>query len=110
MKRQGTVKNLIGYEILPYLEDKKLTCYSFVDTGKRLLGLRQVALLLLEKVMPPKSHGVMQRLCHGCWDTQGATLQERDIGLGGFIAFITSGNKPSLSRGRCHLIPQGCLQ
>ena len=51
MKRQGTVKNLIGYEILPYLEDKKLTCYSFVDTGKRLLGLRQVALLLLEKVI-----------------------------------------------------------
>lgn len=57
MKRQGTVKNLIGYAILPYLEDKKLTCYSFVDTGKRLLGLRQMALLLPEKVMPPKSHG-----------------------------------------------------
>lgn len=74
-----------------------------MGTGKRLLGLTQMTLLLLAKaiargsawcsrwsLMLTKSHGGDAKPLLWMLGHTGATLQERDSGLGEYIAFITS--------------------
>lgn len=60
-------------------------------------------------LMLPESHGGDAKPLLWMLGHTGATLQQRGSGLGEYTAFITSVSKPFLSRGRHHLIHQGCL-